>query len=234
MYEYFALELTPGGLCSGRIVPNRTQTRTSQIEQQRPPSDAFPTNRHLDTVYQKVIEGLNSKMIFEKCLFAVHRAWENAIGPPRDRAHAARVEGRKTTRDGSQMGGAQSQRSHTKVSKPRNVRVDHRTPTFQTERWYSGLPMLLINVYWSAKSGQVLVPTMAKTDAGFWLEVDPVEEAAISDVSSITAALQRCASRGCSAVPTPPRSAFPDWVVLKHANKRNLRDFENEYRTAIH
>jgi len=89
--------------------------------------------------------------------------------------------------------------------------------------------MLLINVYWGAKSGQVLVPTMAKTDAGFWLEVDPVEQAATCNLSSIAAALQRCESRGNPAVPTPPRSAFPDWVVLKHANKKNLRDFENDY-----
>ena len=89
--------------------------------------------------------------------------------------------------------------------------------------------MLLINIYWGAKNGQVLVPTMAKTDAGFWLEVDPVEQAATSDVGSIAAALQRCATRGNPTVPTPPRSAFPDWVVLKHADKKNLRDFENEY-----
>ena len=89
--------------------------------------------------------------------------------------------------------------------------------------------MLLINVYWGEKSGQVFVPTMAKTDAGFWLEVDPVEQAAASDVSSIAAALQRCASRGNPAVQTPPRSAFPDWVVLKHANIKKLREFENEY-----
>jgi hypothetical protein len=89
--------------------------------------------------------------------------------------------------------------------------------------------MLLINVYWGEKSGRVFVPTMAKTATGFWLEVDPVEQAATSDVSSIAAALQRCASRGNPAVQTPPRSAFPDWVVLKHANKKKQRDFENEY-----
>jgi hypothetical protein len=89
--------------------------------------------------------------------------------------------------------------------------------------------MLLINVYWGAKNGQVLVPTMAKTDAGFWLEVDPVEQATTIDVSSIAAVLQRSASRGNPAVPTPSRSAFPEWVVLKHANKKKRRDFENEF-----
>jgi hypothetical protein len=89
--------------------------------------------------------------------------------------------------------------------------------------------MLLLNVYWGAKSGQVLVPTMAQTEAGFWLEVDPVERADTSDLSSIASALQRCASRGNPRVPTPPRSAFPEWVVLKHSNKKRLRDFENEF-----
>lgn len=90
--------------------------------------------------------------------------------------------------------------------------------------------MLLINVYWGEQSGRVFVPTLAKTDAGFWLEVDPVEQAPTSDVSSIAAALLGCTSRGNPAVQTPPRSAFPDWVVLKHANKKKQRDFENEYR----
>jgi len=89
--------------------------------------------------------------------------------------------------------------------------------------------MLLINVYWGEKSGRVFVPTMAKTDVGYWLEVDPVEQAATSDLNSIAAALQRCASRGNPAVQTPPRSSFPDWVVLKHAKKKKVRDFEKEY-----
>ena len=89
--------------------------------------------------------------------------------------------------------------------------------------------MFLMNVYWGTDSRRVFVPTMAKTDAGFWLEIDPVEEAATHDVSSIAAALQRCAARGNPAVPTPSRSRFPDWVVLKPANKKRLLDFENEY-----
>ena len=39
------------------------------------------------------------------------------VGPPRDRVHAAKVEGRKMTRDESKMGGTQSQPSHTKAHK---------------------------------------------------------------------------------------------------------------------
>jgi hypothetical protein len=110
-----------------------------------------------------------------------------------------------------------------------NFRIAHNTPTTGFNACYSGLTMLLMNVYWSTDSRRVFVPTMAKTDAGFWLEIDPVEEAATYDVSSIAAALQRCAARGNPAVPTPSRSRFPDWVVLKPANKKKLRDFEKEY-----
>ena len=43
------------------------------------------------------------------------RKGENGVGPTRDRAPAAGVEGRETTRDGSKMGGTQSQPSHTKI-----------------------------------------------------------------------------------------------------------------------
>jgi len=89
--------------------------------------------------------------------------------------------------------------------------------------------MQLMNIYWGAESGRVLVPTMAKTEAGFWLEMDPVEEAAAADANSIASALQRCASRATPVIPTPNRSELLEWVVGKAAKKRKPRDFENEY-----
>ena len=52
---------------------------------------------------------------------------ENRDGPPRDRAPAARVEGRKTTRDGSKMGGTRPQPSHTKQTRKSKMECAERT-----------------------------------------------------------------------------------------------------------
>lgn len=90
--------------------------------------------------------------------------------------------------------------------------------------------MLRIHIYWGINSGLALVPTLAKADAGYWLEVNPVERAATGDEASVAEALRHSASRGHAVVPTPTRSESPEWVVLKPANKKRPRDFENEYR----
>ena len=67
--------------------------------------------------------------------------WDNTIGPPRDRAPAAGVEGRKATRDGSKMGGARLQPSHTnEIQNPKekgSVRIDN-TPATLSKRVVCG------------------------------------------------------------------------------------------------
>jgi hypothetical protein len=90
-------------------------------------------------------------------------------------------------------------------------------------------PMIRIHVYWGSNTGLVLIPTLAKTEAGFWLEVDPVEVAKSADDSSIAEAIQRCLSRGNASVPTPGHE-FPRWVLLKIANKKRVGDIAREYK----
>lgn len=86
-----------------------------------------------------------------------------------------------------------------------------------------------VKIYWNKKTGDVLVPTVAKTEAGFWIEVEPVERASLNDVSSVSAAIRNAFGRVEIVVPTPTRSAFPKPVVLRHANVDSWISFEKQY-----
>ncbi len=92
--------------------------------------------------------------------------------------------------------------------------------------------LMLIKVYWDKRSGEVLVPTVAKTEAGYWLNTEPVEHASLGDFASVSKAIHAVASRGSKIVPTPSRQNFPKSVILAHSRAKNLSAFEKKYDQA--
>jgi hypothetical protein len=75
------------------------------------------------------------------------------------------------------------------------------------------------------------VPTVAQTEAGYYLDIEPVAAVPAADSAAFTGALKQVMIRGNPKIPTPTRATFPKPVVLKHANVRTWADFE---RTASH
>ena len=69
--------------------------------------------------------------------------------------------------------------------------------------------MMLINVYWNKATGDALIPSEAKTEAGFWLDIEPVERASIRDISSMRQALSLVLARSGKVFPTPPAILSP-------------------------
>jgi hypothetical protein len=88
---------------------------------------------------------------------------------------------------------------------------------------------MLINIYWNRKTGEVIVPTVAQTEAGLWLDIEPVEIASWRDPASVTEAVRKSASRSGRMIPTPSRLNFPKPVVLVHSSAKNLNDFERKF-----
>jgi hypothetical protein len=84
----------------------------------------------------------------------------------------------------------------------------------------SGLWMMI------TRRGKVFVPTMARTEAGFYLAIDPVEVVDASDLAAIESAFLSAIQRGNPTVPTPSRDGYPEWVVLKHAGVKSASKFE--------
>lgn len=80
------------------------------------------------------------------------------------------------------------------------------------------------------RRGTVYAPTVARTAAGYFLDVDPVDVAPTSDPRSVEEAVRRMVARGNPSVPTPSRAAFPRPVVLKYAKVSSWSAFERGTR----
>jgi hypothetical protein len=76
------------------------------------------------------------------------------------------------------------------------------------------------------RRGQAFIPTMARTEAGFYMGIEPVEVVEVSDWKGVEDALLRAVSRGNPTVPTPTRNTFPEPVLLKYAKVKSLSTFE--------
>jgi len=78
----------------------------------------------------------------------------------------------------------------------------------------------------------VLVPTMAKTMAGFYMGIEPVEVAPVDDRTSVVQAILRVVRRGNPRVPTPPGGPkFPKSPLLKYAGLKSRSSLDRIAKT---
>ncbi|WP_271607201.1 hypothetical protein [Bradyrhizobium sp. CCBAU 11434] len=70
------------------------------------------------------------------------------------------------------------------------------------------------------------IPTVAQTDAGFYLDVDPVEVVSAIDTEVLQRAVKQAIGRGNPKIPTPTRATFPKPVVLKYAKVKSWPAFQ--------
>lgn len=75
------------------------------------------------------------------------------------------------------------------------------------------------------KNGVVYVPTVSKTEAGFYMDGEPVSVVTAPDSDALRRALRDAMERGNSIVPTPPRTAFPRPVLLKYSGVKSWSAF---------
>jgi hypothetical protein len=67
---------------------------------------------------------------------------------------------------------------------------------------------------------------MAKTEAGYWLAVEPVDVEPVSDAIQLAKLLERAIRRGNPVVPTPTRADFPPDVMRKYCGLKSFSGFE--------
>jgi hypothetical protein len=89
---------------------------------------------------------------------------------------------------------------------------------------------MFCNLYLNQKTGAILVPTKAKTEAGYWLDIEPVDRASVDDPASVLSALRKAAEQKDLIVPTPTRATFPKPVVLSYSTARSWSDFEKRHK----
>jgi len=85
---------------------------------------------------------------------------------------------------------------------------------------------MLWNLY--LRNGMAYVPTVAQTEAGFFIDVEPVEAVPASDAEALQRAVKQAINRGNPKIPTPTRATFPKPAVLKYAKVKSWSAFERD------
>ena len=75
------------------------------------------------------------------------------------------------------------------------------------------------------KNGVVYVPTIAKTEAGFYMDREPVSVVAAANTEGLRYALRDAMGKGNPTIPTPARNAFPRPVLLKYSRAKSWSAF---------
>lgn len=83
------------------------------------------------------------------------------------------------------------------------------------------------NIY--IRDGFMYIPTPGLTDAGFYIDVDPVEVVNMSNKGELKRVLSEALNKESPKIPAPTRAAFPKPAVLKYAG---LKSWQSFHRTA--
>jgi hypothetical protein len=75
------------------------------------------------------------------------------------------------------------------------------------------------------KNGIVYVPTIVKTEAGFYMRCEPVAVVPAANTDALWRAFRDVMEKGNETVPTPKRDAFPPPVLPKYAGAKNWAAF---------
>jgi len=95
----------------------------------------------------------------------------------------------------------------------------------------SGQPTVFVKMrpmYWSfyLRKNVAYIPTTAKTEAGYWLAVEPVDVAPVANAEALHRLLLKAIGRGNPVVKTPTRQNFPPPVMGRYCGMKSLSAFE--------
>lgn len=76
------------------------------------------------------------------------------------------------------------------------------------------------------RKGSVFIPTVARTEAGYFMDIEPVLVIEHADAHKLSDGIRTAIRTGNPIVPTPSRSSFPEPVVLKYAGVKSWSTFE--------
>lgn len=76
------------------------------------------------------------------------------------------------------------------------------------------------------RKGTAFVPTMAKTKAGYWMGIEPVDVRKVETADALKGLLLAVIERGNPRVPTPTRDDFPRPVMERYYGLKSLSAFE--------
>lgn len=75
------------------------------------------------------------------------------------------------------------------------------------------------------RKGDVYVPTVAETEAGFYMNVEPVAVISVANTEGLRNALREVMGRGNTIIPTPKRNAYPPSLLPRYAGVKTDHAF---------
>lgn len=78
------------------------------------------------------------------------------------------------------------------------------------------------------RGGQVIMPTVVRTEAGFYMDVEPVAIIASAEAAAVTDKLLSILTGECQVVPTPDVQTEPGSCVLEALSLKRWDTFEKE------
>lgn len=82
---------------------------------------------------------------------------------------------------------------------------------------------MYVHVY--LRQGVVYMPTVVRTDAGFYMNVEPVAVVPVSNTDGIRSALHEIIARRNTVIPTPKRNEYPPSLLPRYAGVKSDRAF---------
>jgi hypothetical protein len=90
-----------------------------------------------------------------------------------------------------------------------------------------------VSIFWSKAKGLVVIPAKARTEAGFWMDIEPVAVVPLGERAAVRSVIRLAAFRPVDVIPTPARDKFPKPVVLKPGKVRSWSQFHWNYSCAF-
>jgi hypothetical protein len=105
--------------------------------------------------------------------------------------------------------------------------LNERKQRHQLHRYANSMSIQAVRPMWHVyvRKGTGFVPNVAQTEAGFFLDVEPVRVAKLDALPSLASAIEQAMVVGNPLVSTPSRAAFPKPVILKFAGVKNWNAF---------
>lgn len=89
---------------------------------------------------------------------------------------------------------------------------------------------MFVHAFLDVKTGNVIIPSLAQTEAGIWMDVEPVFVYPLEDKDSIVEAMTQVWNHPLLGVPQPGRFEYPKPVVLKYTNAKSYSAFAKRHK----
>ncbi len=88
--------------------------------------------------------------------------------------------------------------------------------------------MSMVRIYLYGVGQQIIIPELAQTDEGFFVETAPVQIFSVQDISTWKAVVYNVLSQGNKIIPTPEQTSDPGSPILEALRLKRWDDFERQ------